>query len=212
MRSRLAHLSGQVQHVAHIGGSHGYLMPIVSGETGKWVQPRIIFEQIKQSQSEPELNDGDDQDVEMKIATGKGDRRNQQAVWGPRGCQVVDSRQLGSCFPKDVKVIDPLTPPVMAFTAPSSWLAATLALFSFLSLLLPANALYFYVDGRQTKCFYEDLPKDTLVAGMISPPLIILSTSQQAIASFSVTLTNITSTFRQLRYLCRQPPNQRLLH
>ncbi|KAJ6135837.1 hypothetical protein N7512_000997 [Penicillium capsulatum] len=51
----------------------------------------------------------------------------------------------------------------MAF--PSSWLAATLALFSFLSLLLPANALYFYVDGRQTKCFFEDLPKDTLVAG-----------------------------------------------
>jgi hypothetical protein len=56
----------------------------------------------------------------------------------------------------------------MASTAPSSWLAAALALFSFLSLLLPANALYFYVDGRQTKCFYEDLPKDTLVAGMIS--------------------------------------------
>lgn len=51
----------------------------------------------------------------------------------------------------------------MAFS--SSWLAATLALFSFLSLLLPANALYFYVDGRQPKCFFEDLPKDTLVAG-----------------------------------------------
>ena len=52
----------------------------------------------------------------------------------------------------------------MAFS--SSWLTATLAVFSFLSLLLPANALYFYVDGRQTKCFFEDLPKDTLVAGM----------------------------------------------
>lgn len=60
----------------------------------------------------------------------------------------------------------------MALTAPSSWLAATLALFSFLSLLLPANALYFYVDGRQTKCFYEDLPKDTLVAGMMSPTFL----------------------------------------
>lgn len=33
-------------------------------------------------------------------------------------------------------------------------------------MLIPANALYFYVDGRQTKCFFEDLPKDTLVAGM----------------------------------------------
>lgn len=54
---------------------------------------------------------------------------------------------------------------VMAFQG-SSWLAATLALFSFFSMLIPANALYFYVDGRQTKCFFEDLPKDTLVAGM----------------------------------------------
>lgn len=54
----------------------------------------------------------------------------------------------------------------MAFQASSpSWLAATLALFSFFSLLLPANALYFYVEGRQPKCFFEDLPKDTLVAG-----------------------------------------------
>lgn len=148
----------------------------------------------------------------MKIATGKGDRRNQQAVWGPRGCQVVDSRQLGSCFPKDVKVIDPLTPPVMAFTAPSSWLAATLALFSFLSLLLPANALYFYVDGRQTKCFYEDLPKDTLVAGMISLLSYFINGAISNCIIFSYVLTNITSTYRQLRYLCRQPPNQRLLH
>lgn len=55
----------------------------------------------------------------------------------------------------------------MAFQASSpSWLAATLALLSFLSLLLPTNALYFYAEGRQPKCFYEDLPKDTLVAGM----------------------------------------------
>jgi len=51
-------------------------------------------------------------------------------------------------------------------TSSPSWLAATLALFSLLSLLVPANALYFYVDGRQPKCFFEDLPKDTLVAGM----------------------------------------------
>lgn len=48
----------------------------------------------------------------------------------------------------------------------SSWLASALALLSFFSLLLPTNALYFYMEGRQTKCFFEDLPKDTLVAGM----------------------------------------------
>ncbi len=43
--------------------------------------------------------------------------------------------------------------------------------FSFiLSLLIciivPVRALYFYIDGTTPKCFYEDLPKDTLVVGM----------------------------------------------
>jgi hypothetical protein len=28
-----------------------------------------------------------------------------------------------------------------------------------------AQALYFYMDGTAPKCFYEDLPKDTLVLG-----------------------------------------------
>lgn len=56
----------------------------------------------------------------------------------------------------------------MAFSSPSSsWLASALTLLSFFSLLLPANALYFYMEGRHTKCFFEDLPKDTLVAGTI---------------------------------------------
>ncbi|KAF7717384.1 Emp24/gp25L/p24 family protein [Penicillium ucsense] len=53
-----------------------------------------------------------------------------------------------------------------------SWLGAALALLSIFSLLVPANALYFYVDGRQTKCFFEDLPKDTLVAGKFSAEVI----------------------------------------
>lgn len=57
----------------------------------------------------------------------------------------------------------------MVYQASSpSWLTATLTLLSLLSLLVPANALYFYMDGRQTKCFFEDLPKDTLVAGKAS--------------------------------------------
>lgn len=60
---------------------------------------------------------------------------------------------------------------IMAFSrTSSSWLASALTLFSFFSLLIPTNALYFYMEGRQTKCFFEDLPKDTLVAGMISFP------------------------------------------
>lgn len=31
-----------------------------------------------------------------------------------------------------------------------------------------AQALYFYVDGGTPKCFYEELPKDTLVVGHYS--------------------------------------------
>lgn len=83
----------------------------------------------------------------------------QQAVWGRDGARSRRCLGVASCLPPIV-----CTLPAMAFS--SSWLTATLAVFSFLSLLLPANALYFYVDGRQTKCFFEDLPKDTLVAGM----------------------------------------------
>ncbi|KAJ6123905.1 hypothetical protein N7471_011222 [Penicillium samsonianum] len=61
----------------------------------------------------------------------------------------------------------------MVFSATSSsWLASALTLLSFFSLLLPTNALYFYMEGRQTKCFFEDLPKDTLVAGRFETEII----------------------------------------
>ena len=33
------------------------------------------------------------------------------------------------------------------------------------SLLTQAQALYFYIDGPSQKCFFEELPKDTLVVG-----------------------------------------------
>ncbi|KAH7149479.1 emp24/gp25L/p24 family/GOLD-domain-containing protein [Dactylonectria estremocensis] len=39
------------------------------------------------------------------------------------------------------------------------------SLFPLLSLSAVANALYFYIDGVTPKCFYEELPKDTLVVG-----------------------------------------------
>lgn len=41
-------------------------------------------------------------------------------------------------------------------------LATVVAAFS---LLAPSQALYLYIDGTSPKCFYEDLPKDTLVVG-----------------------------------------------
>lgn len=42
-------------------------------------------------------------------------------------------------------------------------LLATLLAVS--SLFSTSQALYFYLDGTTPKCFYEDLPKDTLVVG-----------------------------------------------
>jgi hypothetical protein len=47
---------------------------------------------------------------------------------------------------------------------PSVLLAAALA--------LPTQALHFYLDGAVQKCFYEELPKDTLVVGMICPVML----------------------------------------
>ncbi|KAK3316708.1 emp24/gp25L/p24 family/GOLD-domain-containing protein [Apodospora peruviana] len=39
------------------------------------------------------------------------------------------------------------------------------ALLPLLSLGTVAQALYFYIEGTQPKCFFEELPKDTLVVG-----------------------------------------------
>lgn len=39
------------------------------------------------------------------------------------------------------------------------------AALPFLALASVAQALYFYVDGSTPKCFFEELPKDTLVVG-----------------------------------------------
>jgi len=34
------------------------------------------------------------------------------------------------------------------------------------ALAVPAQALHFFIDGAVQKCFFEELPKDTLVVGM----------------------------------------------
>lgn len=43
-------------------------------------------------------------------------------------------------------------------------------MLAILCLSVPANALYFYMGERQTKCFFEELPKDTLVVGAYHSP------------------------------------------
>lgn len=42
------------------------------------------------------------------------------------------------------------------------------AFLPLLSLSAVAQALYFYIDGTTPKCFFEELPKDTLVVGQYS--------------------------------------------
>lgn len=44
-----------------------------------------------------------------------------------------------------------------------SWLS----IFALVNLLIAqAQALHLYLQEKQKKCFFEDLPKDTLVVGM----------------------------------------------
>ena len=43
-----------------------------------------------------------------------------------------------------------------------------LPLLSLSALLVPVQSLYFYIDGTNPKCFFEELPKDTLVVGHYS--------------------------------------------
>ncbi|KAK2749632.1 emp24p/erv25p- protein [Myotisia sp. PD_48] len=47
----------------------------------------------------------------------------------------------------------------------SSWLSTAFSFITVLSFALPTQALYFYMQDRQPKCFLEELPKGTLVVG-----------------------------------------------
>ena len=43
--------------------------------------------------------------------------------------------------------------------------ATLLSTLALTALLAPVQALHYYVDGPTQKCFFEELPKDTLVVG-----------------------------------------------
>lgn len=47
----------------------------------------------------------------------------------------------------------------------SSTLRYLAAIFAFTLLLARTQALYFFLENGVSKCFYEELPKDTLVVG-----------------------------------------------
>lgn len=77
----------------------------------------------------------------------------------------------------------------------SSWLSFLFAAFAVLSFSVPANALYFYMDGRQTKCFFEDLPKDTLVVGHYKTEVINYQSGTFAVDPSLTMLISVQETF-----------------
>lgn len=46
------------------------------------------------------------------------------------------------------------------------------------TLLVPVQSLYFYIDGTNPKCFFERLPKDTLVVGQYKAEEFSIDTNQ----------------------------------
>ncbi len=63
--------------------------------------------------------------------------------------------------------------PAMEISQRGPWsLLRPLLLVLGLNVILPTQALYFYLDGASAspKCFYEELPKDTLVVGELPSP------------------------------------------
>lgn len=55
----------------------------------------------------------------------------------------------------------------MASRTSPSWLLSAFVLLSVLS--SQVRALHLYMEGNQQKCFFEELPKDTLVVGTNNP-------------------------------------------
>lgn len=58
----------------------------------------------------------------------------------------------------------------------------------FSTIIVPVNSLYFYLDGLSPKCFYEELPKDTLVVGQpfhLVPPGYVAIIRQRLLTSFT---------------------------
>ncbi|GAO48555.1 ERP1 protein precursor [Saitoella complicata NRRL Y-17804] len=58
-----------------------------------------------------------------------------------------------------------------------------LTVVAFLSLVSYTQALYFYLTGNEQKCFFEDLPKDTIVVGKYRVEELIEQTNSWATPS-----------------------------
>jgi p24 family protein alpha len=66
----------------------------------------------------------------------------------------------------------------------------SLSLLSLAAVLVPSQALYFYIDGPTQKCFFEELPKDTLVVGKDSDISLEISSRLIVSGTYSATQWN----------------------
>ena len=81
----------------------------------------------------------------------------------------LEEHHHGNVFSADASQQSTNFTPTNMVRSRSRGSAQALTLLLFVSFFLPLNALHFYVNGNQPKCFYEELPKDTLVVGQSSP-------------------------------------------
>lgn len=110
-------------------------------------------------------------DLRLKYARLKPDSRNlrvnnaKKHIWrqrpGPRHCASKVHLEIQG----DAATFIPtrIAPMARLSTSTPLWRLSIASLL--LTILIPANALYFYIDGESPRCFHEELPKDTMVVG-----------------------------------------------
>ncbi|KLJ08483.1 hypothetical protein EMPG_16083 [Blastomyces silverae] len=76
----------------------------------------------------------------------------------------------------------------MASSRSQSWLPSFFAIVTILTLSTPVHSLYFYIQPRQQKCFFEEMPQGTLVVGTYKAEIFKPETNSY-ISDPSLTLT-----------------------
>jgi hypothetical protein len=111
----------------------------------------------------------------MYSPKGEGGRgRGRDGANDPCETPILAARQYTKRFLSSTRSINSLNTSTQIITmnrlqsSPRS-LPHLLFFLCTLALIAPSQALYFFLEGGTTKCFYEELPKDTLVVGEPHP-------------------------------------------
>lgn len=103
----------------------------------------------------------------LNVAASKAWSRG-RACWSVQECvpSSIYRTSPSRCEPPHPPHLTTTLPPQTPHppTAPPNW-PRMRTLLPLLSLAAMARALYFYIDVTSPKCFFEELPKDTLVVG-----------------------------------------------